>query len=140
MMLSAPTTMALAQDATGAVRETWRFLEMPAPWVVVLILLPAAFAIAALAYWREPLRPQMRWALISLRFLSLLLLLFVLFRPVFVRQQQLVLRWRADRLWWFAHGFAVPGWRLEHHHPRREFQGRMVALRKPRRVRRTVRQ
>ncbi|MEM6569495.1 MAG: hypothetical protein AAF957_13865 [Planctomycetota bacterium] len=85
----------LVQDpaaATGdAVRETWRFLEMPAPWVVVLLLLPGAFAVASLAYWKESLTKKMRWSLVGLRFASLLMLMLVLFRPVHVRQQQNVI-------------------------------------------------
>lgn len=79
-----------AAPAQDAVQESWRFLEMPAAWIVVLILLPGAFGVAAFAYWREALSKPMRWTLISLRFLSLLLLLAVLFRPVHVRQEQSV--------------------------------------------------
>ena len=83
--------MALLQDPTDAVRETWRFLELPQLWIVVLVLVPGAFAIATLAYWKESLTPRMRWSLVALRFLSLMMLLLVLFRPVHVRQQQNVI-------------------------------------------------
>ncbi|MFT7076672.1 MAG: hypothetical protein ACJA0P_002690, partial [Planctomycetota bacterium] len=86
---------AAARAATGgadAVQETWRFLEMPAPWIVALVLIPGALAIATIAYWRESLSPRMRWSLVTLRALSFLLLLAVIFRPVFVRQEQSVIQ------------------------------------------------
>lgn len=79
------------QRGSDAVQETWRFLEMPALWIVALLVIPGSAAIATLAYWREPLKPAMRWSLVALRTLSFLLLFAVLFRPVFVRQEQSVL-------------------------------------------------
>lgn len=82
---------AIQAGAGESVQETWRFLELPPLWVVVLVLVPGALAIAAAAYWRESLSPRTRWTLITLRFLSLMLLLAVLFRPVHVRQQQNVI-------------------------------------------------
>ncbi len=87
----AEPAQAAANTAGEAVQETWRFLEMPAPWIVALFLIPGALAIATLAYWRESVTPRMRWTLIGLRFASFLLLLAVLFRPVLVRQEQSVI-------------------------------------------------
>lgn len=81
-----------ASVGADAVQETWRFLDMPAPWIVALILVPAAVLIATAAYWFESLTTRMRWTLVSLRALSFLLLLAVLFRPVFVRQEQSVIQ------------------------------------------------
>ncbi|QDV08581.1 hypothetical protein Poly30_41340 [Planctomycetes bacterium Poly30] len=83
---------AVASRGADAVQETWRFLEMPAPWIVALILVPGALAIATIAYWRESLSRRMRWSLVTLRALSFLLLLAVIFRPVFVRQEQSVIQ------------------------------------------------
>ncbi len=92
----ASSTSAFAQtqvnSGADAVQETWRFLEVPALWIVALLLIPGALAISALAYWRESLSAKMRWSLITLRFLSFMLLLAVLFRPVFVRQEQSVIQ------------------------------------------------
>ncbi len=85
------TSASVGGAAGDAVSESWRFLELPALWIVVLVLIPAAFAVALIAYRKETLRPRMRGTLVTLRFLSLLLLLFVLFRPVHVRQQQNVI-------------------------------------------------
>ena len=81
-----------ASVGADAVQETWRFLDMPAPWIVALILVPAAVLIATAAYWFESLTTRMRWTLVSLRALSFLLLLAVLFRPVYVRQEQSVIQ------------------------------------------------
>ena len=95
------TSMLLAlQDAlpdgaiergSDAIEETWRFLEMPAMWIVALLIVPGSLAIAAIAYSRESLSRPMRWTLVGLRTLSFLLLFAVLFRPVFVRQEQSVI-------------------------------------------------
>ena len=95
------TSMLLAlQDAlpgdalergSDAIQETWRFLEMPATWIVALLIVPGSFAVAAIAYARESLSAPMRWTLVGLRTLSFLLLFAVLFRPVFVRQEQSVI-------------------------------------------------
>lgn len=86
-LIQEPSTV----DPTDAVEQSWRFLDLPALWVIALLLIPGAFAISALAYWRESLTTRMRWTLVALRFLSFLLLLAVLFRPVIVQQQQSVI-------------------------------------------------
>ena len=73
-----------------ALRESWRLLELPAPWIVVLVLIPAVLAVAAGAYWKENLPSPSRVAMVGLRVLSFSLLLVVLFRPVKVTQHELV--------------------------------------------------
>ena len=86
--------LALLQSPAAAgdtVQETWRLLELPPLWVVVLILIPGAVGVAYLAYWRESISSGARWTMVTLRALSLLLLLAVLARPVHVRQQQNVI-------------------------------------------------
>ncbi|MEC8495774.1 MAG: hypothetical protein VXZ39_12660, partial [Planctomycetota bacterium] len=79
------------ERGSDAIQETWRFLEMPATWIVALLIVPGSFAVAAIAYARESLSAPMRWTLVGLRTLSFLLLFAVLFRPVFVRQEQSVI-------------------------------------------------
>jgi uncharacterized membrane protein len=84
-------TLLAAQTADGTetgVRRTLRLLEMPEPWVVVLVLLPLCAAIAWLAYAREGLPARSRWTLSTLRFAALLLLLLVTFRPAFVQRRE----------------------------------------------------
>ncbi|MDG1491173.1 MAG: VWA domain-containing protein, partial [Planctomycetota bacterium] len=81
----------LAEAAGDAVQETWRLMDLPAMWVVVLILIPGAFGVAYLAYWRESISNRARWSMVTLRALSFLLLITVLARPVHVRQQQNVI-------------------------------------------------
>ncbi len=85
--------LAWIQEVDGAqeaVSTSWRFLEMPAPWIVVLVVLPLAALVAWLAYRRESLSTGRRWALSGLRFASLLVLLWVLARPVQVSSQERV--------------------------------------------------
>lgn len=95
-MTSLQAPMAWIQDSTAlriaadATRESWRFLEAPKLWIVVMLVLPITALVAYLAYRREPLSRGRRWSLSSLRFLSLLVLLFVLARPVRVQSQERV--------------------------------------------------
>jgi len=69
---------------------SWKLLEAPEPWVVVLVVLPLSFAIAWRAYAREHLSRGARGLLVGLRWLSLLALLTILARPVQVRSQERV--------------------------------------------------
>ncbi|MFT4541811.1 MAG: hypothetical protein ACI841_000861 [Planctomycetota bacterium] len=71
-----------------AIRTSFRLLEVPAPWIVVLVLLPAVFGVCWLGYRKERLRPGIRMTLSSLRALSLMLMLVVMFRPVRVKHQE----------------------------------------------------
>jgi uncharacterized membrane protein len=73
--------------ATG-VRESFRLLDLPELWVVVLLVLPATALLAWLGYVREPLTLRARGTLAVLRFLAFCLLLGVVFRPVFVKRRE----------------------------------------------------
>ena len=89
-------TSPLPQDAPAAgiseldigVRESWRLLELPEMWVVVLVLLPLAGLVAWAAYAREDLSTRARVVLGSLRLAALLALLIVIFRPVLVQRSE----------------------------------------------------
>jgi uncharacterized membrane protein len=90
--LAAIGALALAQttaepQGTG-VRATFRLLDMPAPWIVVLILLPLCALVAWIGYGREAIAARARAILAGLRFAALLLILFVIFRPVFVERRE----------------------------------------------------
>lgn len=78
---------AAAAGETGT-RESFRLLDLPELWVVVLVLLPACALLAWIGYGRESISPRARMVLALLRFASLLALLFVLFRPVFVQRRE----------------------------------------------------
>lgn len=86
---------ALQSAAKGAVeiqrtgmRESFKLLDAPEAWVIVLLVLPACAALAWLVYARETVSPRARTLLATLRFASLLLLLAVVFRPVFVSRRE----------------------------------------------------
>ncbi len=76
-----------AESGTG-VRETFRLLDLPEAWVVVLIVLPVCAAIAWIAYRTEELASGPRATLVVLRFVALVLLAAVLCRPVFVQRRE----------------------------------------------------
>lgn len=82
-LLSSPAEV----QRTG-IRESFRLLDAPEAWVVVLLVLPVCAGLAWLVYARESVSPRARAALTILRFTVLLLLLAVLFRPVFVRRRE----------------------------------------------------
>lgn len=77
-------------SALDATRESWRLLDLPPAWVVVLVLLPLAAGVASVAYWREPIAGRVKAALGLLRFLAIVLLCVVLSRPVRVEHQESV--------------------------------------------------
>lgn len=74
-------------EATG-VEETVRLLDLPAVWLVVLVLLPLFAGLAWLGYARENLSRPMRATLFALRFAAFVLLGLVLARPVRVERRQ----------------------------------------------------
>jgi len=74
-------------SATG-VRETFRLLDIPEAWIVVLVVLPLCALVAWIAYRSEELAPGPRATLVVLRFLALVLLAAVLARPVFVERRE----------------------------------------------------
>lgn len=69
-------------------RETLQLLDLPELWIVVLVLLPALALVSVLGYAREGLSLRAKLLLGSLRFAALLVLLIVLFRPVFVQRNE----------------------------------------------------
>lgn len=73
---------------TTRVRETLQLLDVPELWIVVLLLLPALALVSFLGYGREALSLRAKLSLGTLRFLALLVLLLVLFRPVFVQRNE----------------------------------------------------
>lgn len=78
-----------APNAAGTgVRETFRLLDMPEAWVVVLVVIPACALIAWIGYRRETLPLRSRVILATLRGAALLLLFGILFRPVFVERRE----------------------------------------------------
>lgn len=76
-------------DTVGTgVRETFRLLDAPATWIVVLVVVPACALLSWFSYRREPISPRARLFLSGLRTLAFLLLFFVIFRPVFVERRE----------------------------------------------------
>ncbi|MCC7011503.1 MAG: hypothetical protein IT454_02980 [Planctomycetes bacterium] len=80
-------SLALLQSESGT-RESLRLLDVPATWVLVLVVLPALFLISYLGYRGETLSSGARWTLSALRFGALALLLVVIFRPVKVTKRE----------------------------------------------------
>lgn len=76
-----------AGESTG-LRESFRLLDVPELWIVVFVLLPLCAIVAWIGYGREALPPRARALLAGLRFCALVLLLCVLFRPVFVQKRE----------------------------------------------------
>lgn len=77
----------LLQDAVEeGQRTSLRLLDLPELWIVVLVMLPLLAGIAWIGYARERLSAGPRLFLSGLRALALLVLLFVLFRPVLVQR------------------------------------------------------
>ena len=79
-----------AETLTGT-SQTLEFLDMPALWILVLVLIPLLFLVAFAGYWKESLSTRSKVILTALRFGSLMLLLLVLFRPVFEKRREEVL-------------------------------------------------
>lgn len=70
------------QDATGHVEETFRFLAAPAPWVLILIVLPLVVGVAWWSYsGLQRLERGPRIALSVLRGLALAFCAVLLFQP-----------------------------------------------------------
>ncbi len=77
-----------AQSAETGLRQTLRLADAPELWVVVLVLLPALALLCWLGYRKESLATWKRAILAGLRFVALLALLLVLFRPVLVQRRE----------------------------------------------------
>lgn len=87
LLLAWPGITPSESIGTG-VRETFRLLDAPATWIVVLIVIPACALLAWFSYRREPIAPLARLFLAGLRTLAFLLLFAVVFRPVFVERRE----------------------------------------------------
>ena len=79
--------LALLQASTD-LRETFRLLDLPETWVVVLVVLPVLALVAWLGYRGERIGNGGRWVLATLRFLALAILMAVIFRPVKVTRRE----------------------------------------------------
>ena len=71
--------------------QTLEFLDLPQLWILVLVLIPLLVLVSFAGYWRESLSTRSKVVLSALRFGSLLILLLVLFRPVFEKRREEVL-------------------------------------------------
>lgn len=74
--------------APESTRETFRLLDVPPLWIVVLVLFPLTAIASWIGYWREGLPRAARGGLMLLRFLALALLFLVVFRPVLVQRRE----------------------------------------------------
>jgi hypothetical protein len=80
-------SLLLAPESEGT-RESLRLLDVPALWVIVLIVVPLFGLLAWIGYARERVHPAMRVVLTGLRLAAFALLLFVLARPVRVERRE----------------------------------------------------
>jgi len=79
---------AAVDEADIGVRESFRLLDLPELWIVVLVLVPLAALVAWAGYARESLPGGARLVLGGLRLTAILLLLLVLSRPVLVQRSE----------------------------------------------------
>lgn len=77
-----------APDAGVGVRETFRLVDVPPAWILVLVVAPLIFAVGYIGYSRERLSVRARAVLASLRMAAIVVLLIVLFRPVLVERRE----------------------------------------------------
>ena len=75
-------------DSAAGFSESLRLLDLPAAWVIVLIILPIFAAVTWIGYGRESIGQGMRLVLSGLRFAAFLVLLIVLARPVLVERRE----------------------------------------------------
>ena len=80
--------MALLQTGDEGTRAALRFLDLPAAWVIVLVILPLFGLVTWIGYGRESLSTSMRAALSTMRIAAFLLLFLVLARPVMVERRE----------------------------------------------------
>lgn len=79
----------LMQAAAGQdLRRTWRLVDLPEAWVIVLLVLPGVFLLSWLGYRRQGISGRWRLLLGGLRAAAVLLLLIVLARPVLVEHRE----------------------------------------------------
>ncbi len=83
------TSLSLASARPdGDSSQDLRFLDLPAAWIVVLVVLPLFALVAWIGYGRESIAPRARMVLSGLRVLAFLLLFLVLSRPVHVERRE----------------------------------------------------
>ncbi|MEX1026128.1 MAG: hypothetical protein WD226_13720 [Planctomycetota bacterium] len=79
---------AAASRSTDALRSELSLVDLPALWVVVLVILPALGFIAWFGYRKEGIGSGLRGVLVGLRLTAFALLALVLARPVWVEQRE----------------------------------------------------
>ena len=95
MIALAHLAAAVTQDSDAAIQteESFRFLDLPAPWVLGLVVLPLTVAFAWWAYGGlSRLEPRTRTILATLRGLAIAICLFLLFQPAMERVRYTELR------------------------------------------------
>ena len=81
--------LATAQETKRHATEDGAYtIDLPAAWVLVLVVLPLVLFTCWLGYRGERLAPIARFALTGLRFGAIVTLLVVLFRPVLVQHRE----------------------------------------------------
>ncbi len=84
MRLPLPQDPNVAPETGTWVEESFRFLAAPAPWVTILIVLPATVLFAWWSYHGvSRLSPRLRLVLSLLRWLALVVCVLLLFQPAF---------------------------------------------------------
>ncbi|MCE9593386.1 MAG: VWA domain-containing protein [Planctomycetes bacterium] len=78
----------LQQAVDTGLRESFKLADVPAAWIVVLVLAPLAFVVCVLGYRGESISFGGKLLLGTLRFLALALLCLVIFRPVRVERRE----------------------------------------------------
>ncbi len=91
-MTSFPAWRLIPQDAAGTTsptiqtEESFLFLDLPAPWVLAMVVLPLLVLFVWWAYGGlGRLEPRTRWTLTVLRGLAIAICLFLLFQPALER-------------------------------------------------------
>lgn len=82
----------LALVAEEEFRSRFRFLHLPADWILWLVILPGIFFFSYVVYRKENLSTSMRRSLVFLRASTLIVLVLILFRPVIERVEVVVQR------------------------------------------------
>ena len=91
-MIPSARELSLLQDPEGAAtpaiqtEESFLFLDLPAPWVLAMVVLPLVVLFVWWAYGGlGRLEPKTRWTLTALRGLAIAICLFLLFQPALER-------------------------------------------------------
>ncbi|HUR27321.1 MAG TPA: hypothetical protein VM509_03990 [Planctomycetota bacterium] len=84
----APLASAVQTEPSIGTRATFRLIDLPPAWVLVLVVAPLVFAVCWLGYRGERLSKAARFLLAGLRMGAIVTLLIVLFRPVLVERRE----------------------------------------------------